>query len=119
MLSGQHPALLEQPGRVQRDRSRRCEFQSNLLISLKLTERATGKRAVPEPGAARRPPTSARSPAPSSPRRRASRTTPINARDLVDFTNVQIGESRRRDGGATSWSTQAARDVYLYTVEAF
>ena len=52
-------------------------------------------------------------------RRRASRTSTINARDLVNLTNVQIGESRRRDGASTSWSTQLARDVYLYSVEAF
>jgi hypothetical protein len=43
---------------------------------------------------------------------------PINARDLVDFTNVQIGESRRR-AALQELVGHAARDIYIYTVEAF
>ena len=42
----------------------------------------------------------------------------LNARDLVNFTNVQIGESRRRTA-LQDLLGQVARDVYLYAVEAF
>ena len=42
----------------------------------------------------------------------------INARDLVNLTNVQIGESRRRTA-VDELVTQVAREVYLYSVEAF
>lgn len=93
------------------------EFQSNLLVSLKLTERATGRvlyenRALQEStdfGALTGTVVTA------SPR---FQEDPINARDLATFTNVQIGESRRRTA-LQDLVEKAARDVYLYSVEAF
>jgi hypothetical protein len=93
------------------------EFQSNLLISLKLTERATGRvlyenRALLEStdfGALTGTVVTA------SPR---FQDDTINARDLVDFTNVQIGESRRRTA-LQDLMGQAAHDIYIYSVEAF
>jgi hypothetical protein len=93
------------------------EFQSNLLVSLRLTERATGRvlyenRALQETtdfGALTGTVVTA------SPR---FQDDPINARDIATFTNVQIGESRRRVA-LQDLVVQAARDVYLYTVEAF
>ncbi len=93
------------------------EFQSNLLLSLKLTERATGRvlyenRALQEStdfGALTGTVVTA------SPR---FQDETINARDLVDFTNVQIGESRRRTA-LHDLVGQAAHDIYIYSVEAF
>jgi hypothetical protein len=93
------------------------EFQSNLLLSLKLTERATGRvlyenRALQEStdfGALTGTVVTA------SPR---FQDETINARDLVDFTNVQIGESRRRTA-LQYLLGQAANDIYIYSVEAF
>jgi hypothetical protein len=93
------------------------QFQSNLLISLKLTERATGRVLYDNPalqestdfGAVTGTVVSA------SPR---FQDQPINARDLVDLTNVQIGESRRRTA-INELVVQVAREVYIYSVEAF
>ena len=42
----------------------------------------------------------------------------INARDLIDMTNVQIGEARRREA-LSSLVDRIARDVYLQTMEGF
>jgi hypothetical protein len=42
----------------------------------------------------------------------------INARDLVDMTNVQLGETRRREALATLID-RVATDVYLQTMEGF
>jgi Lipopolysaccharide-assembly len=93
------------------------QFQSNLLISLKLTEHATGRVLYDNPtlqestdfGAVTGTVVSA------SPR---FQDQTINARDLVNLTNVQIGESRRRTA-VDELVTQVAREVYLYSVEAF
>ena len=93
------------------------QFQSNLLIALKLTERETGKVLYDNPalqettdfGAVTGTVVSA------SPRFQDQTT---NARDLVDLTNVQIGESRRRTA-IDYLVVQVAHEVYLYTVEAF
>jgi hypothetical protein len=93
------------------------EFQSNLLVSLRLTERATGRvlyenRALQETtdfGALTGTVVTA------SPR---FQDDPINARDIATFTNVQIGESRRHVA-LQDLVAQTARDVYLHTVEAF
>jgi len=93
------------------------QFQSNLVVSLKLSERETGKVLYDNPalqettdfGAVTGTVVSA------SPR---FQDQPINARDLVNLTNVQIGESRRRT--AINYLVgQVAHEVYLYTVEAF
>lgn len=93
------------------------EFQSNLLVSLKLAERATNKvvyenRALQEStdfGALTGTVVTA------SPR---FQDDPLNARDLATFTNVQLGESRRR-AAIQDLVEQVARDIYLYSVEAF
>jgi len=42
----------------------------------------------------------------------------INARDLSNLTNVQIGEARRRDA-LRELIDQAARDIYLQSMEGF
>jgi hypothetical protein len=42
----------------------------------------------------------------------------INARDLVDMTNVQLGETRRREALSTLVD-RVAGDVYLQTMEGF
>jgi hypothetical protein len=93
------------------------EFQSNLLVSLKLTERATSRVLYQNPALEETTDFGALTGTvvTASPR---FQEDPINARDLVDFTNVQIGESRRRTA-LQQLVEQAARTVYLYTVEAF
>ena len=93
------------------------EFQSNLLISLKLTERATKKVLYQNPALLETTDFGALTGTvvTASPR---FQEDPVNARDLATFTNVQIGESRRRTA-VQDLVAQAARSVYLYAVEAF
>jgi hypothetical protein len=93
------------------------QFQSNLLVSLKLTERATQRVMYQNPGLTETTDFGALTGTVVAASPRFQEDT-INARDLVDFTNVQIGESRRR-AALRQLVDQAARDVYLYTVEAF
>jgi len=93
------------------------EFQSNLLVSLKLAERASNKVLYENPALQETTDFGAvtGTVVTASPR---FQDDTINSRDLVDFTNVQIGESRRRTA-LKQLVQQAARNVYLYTVEAF
>jgi Lipopolysaccharide-assembly len=93
------------------------EYQSNLLVSLKLTERATKRVLYQNPALTETTDFGALTGTvvTASPR---FQDDPINARDLVDFTNVQIGESRRR-AALQELVGHAARDIYIYTVEAF
>jgi hypothetical protein len=93
------------------------QFQSNLLVSLKLTERASKKVLYSNPALTESTDFGALTGTVVAASPRFQEDT-INARDLVDFTNVQIGESRRR-AALSLLIEQAARDVYLYTVEAF
>src|SRR5262249_11808097 len=93
------------------------QFQSNLLISLKLTERGTGQVLYDNPslqestdfGAVTGTVVSA------SPR---FQDQSINARDLMNMTNGQIGESRRR-AALSDLVGQVAHEVYVDSVEAF
>jgi hypothetical protein len=93
------------------------QFQSNLLISLKLTERATGKVLYDNPALQESTDFGAVTGTVVSASPRFQDQT-INARDLVNLTNVQIGESRRRTA-IDYLVVQVAREVYLYTIEAF
>jgi hypothetical protein len=93
------------------------EFQSNLLVSLKLAERATNKVLYENPALQETTDFGALTGTVVTASPRFQDDT-INSRDLVDFTNVQIGESRRRTA-LKQLVQQAARNVYLYTVEAF
>ena len=93
------------------------EFQSNLLISLKLSERATGKVLYQNPGLLETTDFGALTGTVVTASPRFQDDT-VNARDLSTFTNVQIGESRRRTA-VQDLVAQAARSVYLYSVEAF
>ncbi len=93
------------------------QFQSNLLVSLKLTERATKRVLYQNAGLTETTDFGALTGTVVTASPRFQEDT-INARDLVDFTNVQIGESRRR-AALNQLVEQAARDVYLYSVEAF
>ena len=93
------------------------EFQSNLLVSLKLTERATKRVLYQNPAVTETTDFGALTGTVVTASPRFQEDT-VNARDLVDFTNVQIGESRRRTA-LQQLVGQAARDVHLYTVEAF
>ena len=93
------------------------EFQSNLLVSLKLTERATKRVLYQNPAVTETTDFGALTGTVVTASPRFQEDT-VNARDLVDFTNVQIGESRRRTA-LQQLVGQAARDVHLYAVEAF
>lgn len=93
------------------------EFQSNLLVSVKLTERATGRVLYQNPALQQSTDFAAQSGTVVAASPRFQDET-INARDLALFTNVQIGESRRRTA-LNELLGQIARDVYLYSVEAF
>ena len=93
------------------------EFQSNLLVSLKLTERASKRVLYQNPAVTESTDFGALTGTVVTASPRFQEDT-VNGRDLVDFTNVQIGESRRR-AALQQLVGQAARDVYLYTVEAF
>ena len=93
------------------------QFQSNLLISLKLSERATGKVLYQNPGLVETTDFGALTGTVVTASPRFQDDT-VNARDLSTFTNVQIGESRRRTA-VQDLVAQAARSVYLYSVEAF
>lgn len=93
------------------------EFQSNLLVSIKLTERATGRVLYQNAGLLETTDFAAQSGTivTASPR---FQDETINARDLVDLSNVQLGESRRRTA-LQDLLAQVGRDVYLYALEAF
>jgi hypothetical protein len=93
------------------------QFQSNLLISLKLTEHGTGRVLYDNPALQESTDFGAVTGTVVSASPRFQDQT-INARDLVDLTNVQIGESRRRTA-IDELVTKVAREVYLYSVEAF
>jgi hypothetical protein len=93
------------------------EFQSNLLVSLKLTERSTGHVLYTNPSLVETTDFGAVTGTVVTASPRFQEDT-INARDLVDLTNVQIGESRRRTA-MRDLVNQAAREIYVYTVEAF
>jgi Lipopolysaccharide-assembly len=93
------------------------QFQSNLLVSMKLTERATKTVLYENTGLTETTDFGALTGTVVAASPRFQEDT-INARDLVNFTNVQIGESRRR-AALSQLIDQTARDVYLYTVEAF
>lgn len=93
------------------------EFQSNLLVSLKLVERATGRVLYENPALLESTDFAAQSGTVVTASPRFQDET-IDARDLVDFTNVQLGESRRRTA-LRDMLGQTARDVYLYSMEAF
>jgi len=93
------------------------QFQSNLLVSLKLSERATKTVLYQNPGLTETTDFGALTGTVVAASPRFQEDT-INARDLVNFTNVQIGESRRR-AALSQLIEQTAREVYLYTVEAF
>src|SRR5262249_11115651 len=93
------------------------QLQSNQLIALMMTDRATGQLLYDNPtlqestnfGAV---PVTWVSASPSF------QDQTINARDLMNMTNVEIGESRRR-AALNELVGQVAHEVYLYSVEAF
>ncbi len=93
------------------------EFQSNLLVSLKLVERATGRVLYQNAALLESTDFAAQSGTVVTASPRFQDET-IDARDLVNFTNVQLGESRRRTA-LRDLLGQTARDVYLYAMEAF
>jgi len=93
------------------------QFQANLLVSLKLTERATGRVLYDNPALQESTDFGAVTGTVVSASPRFQDET-INARDLVNLTNVQIGESRRRTA-IDELVQQVARQVYLYSMEAF
>jgi Lipopolysaccharide-assembly len=93
------------------------QFQSNLLVSLKLSERASKKVLYQNAGLTETTDFGALTGTVVAASPRFQEDT-INARDLVNFTNVQIGESRRR-AALSLLIEQTARDIYVYTVEAF
>jgi hypothetical protein len=93
------------------------QFQAYLLVSLKLTERATGRVVYQNRDLAETTDFGAVSGVVVTGSPRFQDET-INARDLVDFTNVQIGESRRR-AALNELLTSISRSVYLQSVEAF
>jgi len=93
------------------------QFQANLLVSLKLTERSTGRVLYDNPALQESTDFGAVTGTTVSASPRFQDET-INARDLVDLTNVQIGESRRRTA-IDQLVSQVAHEVYLYSMEAF
>ena len=93
------------------------QFQSNLLVSLKLTERATGRVLYDNPALQESTDFGAVTGTVVSASPRFQDQT-INARDLVNLTNVQIGESRRRTA-ISELVGLVAHEVYVFSVEAF
>lgn len=93
------------------------EFQSSLLVSLKLVERETGRVLYENSALLESTDFAAQSGTVVTASPRFQDET-IDARDLVNFTNVQIGDSRRRTA-LRDLLNQTARDVYLYSMEAF
>jgi hypothetical protein len=93
------------------------QFQSNLLIALKLTDRATGQVLYDNPALQESTDFGAVTGTVVSASPRFQDET-INARDLMNMTNVEIGESRRR-AALNDLVGQVAHEVYLYSVEAF
>ena len=93
------------------------EFQSNLLVSVKLTERESGRVLYQNAGLLETSDFAAQSGTivTASPR---FQDETLNARDVIDLSNVQIGESRRRTA-LQDLLGQVGRDVYMYAVEAF
>jgi hypothetical protein len=93
------------------------EFQSNLLVSVKLTEREGGRVLYQNAALLETTDFAAQSGTVVTASPRFQDDT-INARDLIDLSNVQLGESRRR-AALQDLLGQVGRDVYLYAVEAF
>src|SRR5262249_15800646 len=93
------------------------QFQGNLGGSVKLTERATGRVLYDNPALQESTDFGAVTGTVVSASPRFQDET-INARDLVNLTNVQIGESRRRTA-IDELVQQVAREVYLYSMEPF
>ncbi len=93
------------------------EFQSNLIVSLKLTERATGRVLYANPGLVESTDFGALTGTVVTASPRFQDDT-INARDLVNRTNVQLAESRRR-AALQNLIGKVAQDVHVYAMEAF
>jgi hypothetical protein len=93
------------------------EFQSNLLISVKLTERESGRVLYQNAGLIETTDFAAQSGTVVTASPHFQDDT-LNARDLIDMTNVQLGESRRQTA-LDDLLGQVGRDVYLYALEAF
>jgi hypothetical protein len=93
------------------------QFQGILQISFRLVERATGRILYENKLLQESLDFGAVSDVVVTSSPRFQRGT-VNARDLAQMTNVQIGEARRRDS-LIELVDVLARDVYLQSVEGF
>jgi len=93
------------------------QYQSTITIGMHLVERATGRTIQDTPVLQESQDFGAESGVIISSSPHFQRGT-INARDLTDLTNVQLGESRRR-AAIRDLLDQLARDVYQHTMEGF
>jgi len=93
------------------------QYQSTITIGMRLVERATGRTIQDTPVLQESQDFGAESGVIISSSPHFQRGT-INARDLTDLTNVQLGESRRR-AAIRDLLDQLARDVYQHTMEGF
>lgn len=93
------------------------QFRGLLQLAMKLTERSTGKVLYQNALVQESLDFGAVSGVVVTTSPRFQRGT-IDARDLVNFTNVQIGETRRRDALRELLDVMA-RDVYLQAMEGF
>lgn len=93
------------------------QFRGLLQLAMKLTERSTGKILYQNALVQESLDFGAVSGVVVTTSPRFQRGT-IDARDLVNFTNVQIGETRRRDA-LRELLDVVARDVYLQAMEGF
>lgn len=93
------------------------QFRGLLQLSMKLTERSTGKVLYENALVQESLDFGAVSGVVVTTSPRFQRGT-IDARDLINFTNVQIGETRRREA-LVELLDIVARDVYLQAMEGF
>lgn len=93
------------------------QFRGLLQLSMKLTERSTGRVLYQNALVQESLDFGAVSGVVITTSPRFQRGT-IDARDLINFTNVQIGETRRREA-LVELLDLVARDVYLQAMEGF
>lgn len=92
-------------------------YQTSILVSFRMTDRATGKVLADTPALSEDRPFAAVSSVVITSSPQFQQGT-IDLRDLVDIPDAQLGEARRNDG-LDDLIDQVARDIYLRTVEGF